>query len=42
MLDLIVTFVADDQSKWETTIHEGEMALWAGLTYLQFFPLWGN
>ena len=41
MLDIVVTFVAD-QSKWETTIHEGEMALWAGLTYLQLFPLWGN
>lgn len=42
MLDLLIAFAASDQSKWDRVIQEGNMAVWAGLTYLHLVPGVGN
>lgn len=43
LLATVLEFVSqDDQSKWERLVHEGEMALWLGLTYFHLVPGFGN
>jgi hypothetical protein len=42
MLETIIAFVADDQSKWSQLVHEGEAAVWLGLTYRHLVPGFGN
>ena len=42
MFELLIQFAASDQSKWDRTLHEGEMAIWLALTYLHLVPGFGN
>lgn len=42
MLDLLIQFVADDQSKWDRTIQGANMVTWLVLSNFLHIPGVGN